>query len=351
MCFLRALSLHHFRNHQKKTLFFSSGINYIHGENARGKTNLLEAIYLLIFGRSFRTPRLDELILFGTSSFAIEAQFEKNGIEQVLKFEFESKKKKITHNATTIFSLHHLLGIVNGVLISPEDRDLIMGDPSIRRQYLDLQIAQTNPLYLHHLLRYLKAMKQRNALLRNQEKKTIEIWEEEMAHSAAYITCARYQAIQELQLLSLDTLSREIDTLSLSYKTHAPVQEKGNQKEYFLEKFSKYRMREYALGFTLVGPHRDDLEILLGGRPARFFGSEGQKRCSITALRFAQWKRLKEQTLESPLLCIDDVGVTLDAHREEKLLASLGQIGQVFLTSPRLPTATYIDTHFIHLDA
>lgn len=340
---LNSLYLRDFRNYVESVITFSPKLNYIYGENAQGKTNLLEAIHLFITGRSFRSPHLMDLIRFGSDSFVLEAHFEKNGIEQTLQFAFSKEGRILFHNATSLPSLSTLLGILNGVIISPEDHALVKGGPAYRRQFLDLQIACENPLYLYHLGRYSKAMRQRNSLLKSNQLKTIEIWEEQMAESAAFLVLKREETINQLK--NEKAFHHQIDALSLSYLSQAPLtQNPENIQEYFLKQFHKMRPRETRQGHTLVGPHRDDLQITIGGHDARQFASEGQTRSCVAVLRLAQWSRLRRITGESPLLCIDDIGISLDCKRENQLYKQLNSVGQVFITSPRnnkdLPSQT-----------
>ncbi len=345
---LTSLFLRNFRNYEEAHFTFSPTLNYIYGENAQGKTNLLEAIHLLITGRSFRTQRLSDLIRFGAPAFYVEAQFKKNGIEQQLKVTFDGEGRTIVHNATSIPSLSALLGILNVVIISPEDHELVKGGPSARRQFIDLQIACESPLYLHHLSRYHRAMKHRNVLLRRRKIDTVSIWEEQMADSATHLTLKRLATIE--QLGSEEALSTQSDQLTLSYQTSAPVKKNPDAlKTYFLKQYEKQRPREIEQGSTLTGPHRDDLTILIGGHEARFFASEGQARSCVTSLRLAQWARLKKATEETPLLGIDDVGFSLDAEREKRLYSQLSTMGQVFITSPRKNPDLPDLTHLIHI--
>ena len=240
---LLSLYLRNFRNYKEAATTFSPKLNYIYGENAQGKTNLLEAIHLLMTGRSFRTHRLTDLIHFDASAFYLEAHFEKNGVDQVLKLTFDSEVRTIIHNATAIPSFSALLGILNGVIISPEDYELVKGSPVVRRQFLDLQIACESPLYLYHLSRYSRAMKQRNILLRRNKLETIAIWEEQMAESATYLTLKRHETIQQLE--KEEAIKTHVDSLTLCYQTTAPVkQDSKTIKAYFLKQYDKYRPRE-----------------------------------------------------------------------------------------------------------
>ena len=343
---IKSLFLRDFRSYSEAYVTFSPKVNFIWGDNAQGKTNLLEALSLLICGRSFRTPHLSELVRFGASSFYLEALFEKNGIEQILKFSFDGKERKIIHNACSLPSLSALLGILSGVILSPEDRSLVKGGPQSRRQFLDLLLAQASPLYLHHLSRYLK---QRNFLLKQKSLKTIAVWEEQMAIAAAFVTCYRAETVRELEKLS-QTETLASDKLDLAYRSQA-LTSVGKDSEalklFFLKQFEKHRSRECELGLTLSGPHRDDLAILLQDKEARSFASEGQQRSCIAALKLAQWRLLDALVDQSPLLCIDDVGVSFDTSRESALYKRVDVLGQVFITSPRPPS---LEGHIIRID-
>jgi DNA replication and repair protein RecF len=339
---IKKIYLRDFRNYAEAMVDFSPGINVLVGENAQGKTNLLEAIGLLMTGRSFRTQHLSELIRFGTSSFYIEALFEKNGVEQTLKFSFNGNERKIIHNATSLPCLSTLLGLLMGVILSPEDRSLVKGGPHTRRHFLDLLLAQATPLYLHHLSRYLKALKQRNVLLRRHLVDAIYPWEEHMALSATFLTRMRSQTIEELERLS-ETETFSTERLNLNYRSSAMTAVGLDEQAlhaYYLKQFEKNRNRECDLGMTLTGPHRDDMTIFLQGKEARQFASEGQQRSCVAALKLAQWKWLETLTEAKPSLCIDEIGVSFDASREEELYQRMQHLGQVFVTTVR-PSSSF----------
>lgn len=334
---IKAIFLRNFRNYREAKITFSPKSNLIWGENAQGKTNLLEALYLFVTGRSFRTSHLQDLIRFGSSEFYLEILFEKQGIEQRLKFTFDGKERKIVYNATSLSSLSALLGIIQGVVLSPEDRALIKGGPSLRRQFLDLLISQAKPLYLQHLSRYLRAMKQRNVLLKENALQTVAIWEEQMATAAAFLTQVRIETVAELNLLcQSETLGT--DQLELLYRSSAFSTAGDNTDQlisYFLNQFAKQRARECELGLTLSGPHRDDLLILVHQKEARHFASEGQQKSCVAALKLAQWKWLSALSEQPPIFCIDDLGVSFDLSRENELFKRMSELSQVFVTSAR----------------
>lgn len=335
--YLRTLYLHNFRLYDEVFFEFCPGINTICGENAQGKTSLLEAIYFLITGRSFRTAQVSDLIRLGSSFFYIEATFSKHGIEQKLRVSYDGKERKVIYNNTLYHSTSSLLGLLQGVLVTPDDLSLIKGGPQVRRHFLDLQIAQIDPLYVHHLARYNRAMRQRNCLLRAKDHVTLDSWEYEMANAAAYLVQQRFLTIADLQSGSRGLhkiFSGEKEELCLTHKTSAPQEmELMDLRNYYLAQFIKMRRREMELGCTLTGPHKDDFTIAIGEKETRFFASEGQQRSCVASLRFAEWERLKRLSSALPLMLIDDVGVSLDSSRREKLLGQLQHLGQVFLTA------------------
>ena len=188
-------------------------------------------------------------------------------------------------------------------------------------------------------------MKQRNALLKQRSLQTIAIWEEHMAHAAVFLTQTRSQSVAELAHLSrAETLGA--DQLELAYRSTALTSKERDLKNYFLKQFEKHRSRECDLGISLSGPHRDDLSIILHGKEARCFASEGQQRSCALALKLSQWKWLKTLTNQTPMFCIDDLGVSFDTHRENALYTRLETLGQVFVTSAHPPTLT---CHLIQL--
>jgi len=336
---LQRLYLRNFRNYVEAIIDFPPGINVIRGNNAQGKTNLLEALYLLGTGRSFRTAHLADLIRHGETYFYLKAEFIKESVAQTVQVFFDGQTRKIQINHTDFTTFSSLLGLIPSVLHAPEDVFLVNGTPGDRRRFLNIHIAQIDPLYVHHLLRYHKAIKQRNALLKQKSTTGILGWEQAMASSAVYLLQKRQEAIihlnpflkEESNLLSLNE-----DSLDIRYLPSHSIAEKEITVSFLSSLWEKQRFRELQLGTTLIGPHRDDLLILLNGKPIKNFSSEGQKKSSATALRFAEWRRLKAVLQTSPILSVDDFEVHLDQRRQLYLKKELDAFGQVFLTTPYL---------------
>jgi DNA replication and repair protein RecF len=322
---IRSLYLRNFRNYRELELDFSPKINLISGNNAQGKTNLLEALYFLSTGRSFRTIQLLDLISYSKPFLYIEADFIKDDIAQSLKLSYDGQAKKMHYNSTEYNHFTNLLGLIPTVILAPEDIELIIGSPATRRRLLDIHLAQLDPLYLYHSSRYFKAIKQRNFLLKKKQEASIESWEQIMLTAARYINSKRHQFITNLQPLVQENmlkLSSGKDSLEIRYQPS------------LTDNYAKTRPKELHIGASMYGPHRDDLIFTINGKEAKSFSSQGQKRCAITALRLAEWQHFADITHSVPILSIDDFGVHLDETRHGLLLEVMQGRGQVFLTSP-----------------
>lgn len=334
---IRSLLLRHVRLYQEAFLLFSDQANLISGHNAFGKTTVLEALYCLMCGRSFRTNRLGELIQEGAHELSIEANFIKHGVHQRLFFAYNGKDRQIIYNSSPLTSLSSLLGILPGVLMTPDDVDLVKGSPQRRRYYLDLQLSQSDPLYVRYLSRYVKAVQQRNFLLRQKDLSTLSVWEQEMATAAAYIVSQRAKAVSELNsrvVASYRLISGDHSKFEIHYLTSLPPEENiETLKERLAQRWMQQRPKELERGETISGPHRDDLKLFINGKTAREHGSEGEQRSCVIAMKLAEWHRLNAMCEEPPMLLIDDVGIGLDANRRSRLLEQSLINGQLFLTS------------------
>jgi len=327
--FVKSLYLRHFRNYSETEIHFSPRLNLFYGENAQGKTNLLEAISLIATGRSFRTTRLQELIQEGSSFFFIEAKIIKNAFEHIVAITFDGQAKKLTLDGNSYSTLQHLLGLVPSVFFTPSDAELADGSPAVRRRFLNVHLAQRDPLYIHHLSRYWRAMKQRNALLRSVDLSAIACWEQEMAESASYLWKMRAHLLSEIQApLQENAVFLSGGRESYEIRGHFAPQES------YATQLQKNRPREKQLGMTLTGPHRDDFSLLINGKSSGTFGSEGQKKSVAFGLRLAEWGLFTKSCEAPALLCIDDLGVHLDSMRRALFSKSLEQLGQVFVTAP-----------------
>jgi DNA replication and repair protein RecF len=342
---LQALELSNFRLYQKKTFLFDRGINVIHGQNGCGKTTLLEAMYLLISGRSFRSQKLSELIRHGAEDFRIEAHFVKHGVEQKLALWSDGKVRKFFYNGTLLSNTSSLLGILIGGLFVPDDIELIKGAPSVRRNFINLHLAQYCPLYIHHFMRYSRALQQRNSLLRNGYTAGLDIWEEQLAIAGAFIIKKRQESLTSLQK-RLSQLLGDTSCWQITYRSS--FDKEDELIESLRKQYVKQRQREIAMGHTLVGPQRDEILFTREGKPLKNFASEGQQRAAVATLRLAQWYELKEFSELTPLMLIDDGWLGLDPTKRQEQAEKWQQMGQLFFTSTE--NSPFSPSHHISLE-
>lgn len=325
MVLLKRLELKNFRIFPALSLEFKPGINAIIGRNALGKTSILEGIHLFSTGRSFRTTRLTDLIRQGATSAFLKVTFEKDGVEQTLSLEFNKEERKIFHNHTRYPYFSSLLGLLPSSIYAPSDISLISGTPSMRRRFLDISLSQKDPSYLSHLVRYNKALLQRNALLKKEETLTLDIWEEEMVKEALPLIEKRQKAVKQLEQLAQKHYKhfiKEEESIALLYEKSVEGKDLG-------ARLAENRKKEFLLGHTLHGPHRDDISFYIQSTLAKSYASEGQKRSLIAALRLAECEEL-----DAPLFLIDDFGMHLDDSRKENFTLLLKSERQTLLTSP-----------------
>ncbi|NGX33147.1 MAG: DNA replication and repair protein RecF [Candidatus Anoxychlamydiales bacterium] len=351
--FLKTLSLRNFRNYSNFTINFSDSLNLICGENAIGKTNLLEAINLISTGKSFRTLNLKELIKHQTNFFFIEAEIITKNLSQIIKIYYDGTTKKITHNANSYPSFTSLLGILPSTLHSPDDLNLIKGKPTSRRKFLNLYLAQEDPLYVHHYLRFTKALKQRNHLLKSKKSHLLKPFNIELAKSAAYLTMKRNSFLKTLQKPLKETLKNLSDVLEKPkiYYLSSIQDEKDLEKTNlsYLKTLEQNQKKDLDFKTTLIGPHRDDFSINFSGKSAKSFASEGQKKMLLYAIRFAEWELLHSKYEVNPLFLIDDFDAHLDEKHKRNLKQALKKFSQVFITMPK-PHENFENAHFINLE-
>jgi DNA replication and repair protein RecF len=329
---LHNLTVSNFRIFDSKTLDLQPGVNLLIGNNAAGKTTLLEAIYLLMAGSSFRAQHPKELMRTGSEQFHVETVFTKASVFQTLSYSFSEAERRVKHNGNLLTNASSLLGVLHAVYLAPHDLQLIKGAPAIRRHYLDLQLAQVDPLYVHHLTRYKKALKQRNVLLRRRSAKTIELFEETLAASASYIVTARKATCERLHRFVSEIYAQICAKEDLVLMRYEGPEE--HSTAYYLTQYARLRPKEMELGYSLLGPHKDDLEIFLNGREAKLFASEGEMRSLAAALKLAEWEVMALQIGDQPLMLLDDFGISLDGHRSQALADLLLNKRQVVITSP-----------------
>ena len=348
----KKVELCNFRNAENETVEFSNGINVLHGENAQGKTNLLEAIYYVSLGKSFRTTHDTEIIRFGEEYASVSLDYESAGREQNITMRMSSnarQRKNVTHNGVKITKLSELVGSFRAVLFSPDHLQMIKDGPSLRRNYLDVAISQIRPMYLHSLQKYNKILLNRNKLLKTAEEDratfnaTIDFWSAQLAHEAAIIAKARAEYIARSGEIIADFYKRmcasgEIDeTPEFIYGGSAKQDGElyfdiETTERNFLRLLSDFHEREIAAGATLYGTHKDDIIINLNGKNTRLYSSQGQQRSLALAMKLAEGEICKMDCGEYPVFLFDDVFSELDSGRRKNFLREITD-RQVIITS------------------
>lgn len=322
------------------------------GRNAQGKTNILESIVYTCTGRSHRTSRDREVIRWGEDFSYIRAIVEKNIGKNMIEIGLSTKEKKMVNiNGTAAKRLGELMGNINGVLFSPEDLSLIKGGPSERRKFLDMEISQITPRYFYNLQKYNRVLTQRNNLLKEIYKnpslrKSLDIWNEQLASTGAYIIHQRSDFIEQLMQISHEmhnTLTFGKEKLDIIYESSIP-QKAGveDTAEHFLEILRHDEQRDIERGITLKGCHRDDIIFMINDIDTRKYGSQGQQRTVVLSLKLSEVDIMKRVTGEMPILLLDDVMSELDEYRQKMLLSSIGDV-QTIITTTDLKDISMID--------
>ena len=337
---LEKLSVINYKNIAEATLEFSPKINCLIGQNGVGKTNMLDAIYYLSFCHSANNPIDSQVIKHGTEFFVLEGTYEDDlhiycGMKRGVKKHFKRNKKEYRR-------LSEHIGLIPIVVVSPSDTLLIEGGSEERRRLMDMVISQYDHGYMEAMNRYNKALQQRNTMLKQEDEPNIDVislFEEQMAFEGERIYQARKAFVEELTPIFQrihETISENREQVGLNYISHC-------QRGPLLEVIQRDRFKDRAIGYSLHGIHRDDLEITLGGHLMKREGSQGQNKTFVIALKLAQFDFLKRTNSKTtPLLLLDDIFDKLDAQRVEQIVKLVAgeEYGQIFIT----------DTNRDHLD-
>lgn len=323
-------------------------LNIFIGNNAQGKTNIIESIYLASFGKSFRTNKDKELIKINNNRAYVKVQGHKRYGEISIELRlWDNKNKEIKTNGISLTKLSELLGNINVVIFSPEDLKLIKGGPSERRRFIDREISHINKKYYYNIMSYNKVLLQRNNLLKNAAYnrnllKTMDIWNDKLVEHGTEVILKRIEFIHRLNALSR-LMHRKItdgkENLEVKYLSNIKVDSKYTSEEVyknFKEKLEKKLENDIKRGFTTVGPHKDDLGIYINDNDIRIFGSQGQQRTAALSLKLSEIEIIKAEIGEYPILLLDDVMSELDINRQKFLIKSLKNV-QTFITITEIP--------------
>lgn len=325
---IRSLELKNFRNYADLGITFDTGTNILYGDNAQGKTNVLESLYVSGTTKSHRGSRDREMIRFDTEAAHIRTVVEKNGAAHKIDIHLKKNSAKgIAVNGVPIRKAGELFGLLNLVVFSPEDLNIIKDGPTQRRRFLDMELSQLDRIYLHNLTKYHKVLQQRNKLLKDIHfrpdlEATLPVWEEQLIGYGTKIIQRRAQFLEELNDIICDihaNISGGKEKLQLCYEPAAAAEE-------FARKMEESRQRDLKMGMTSYGPHRDDVSFLINDTDIRKYGSQGQQRTAALSLKLAEIELVRQLIHDTPVLLLDDVLSELDSSRQNYLLGSIHDI-------------------------
>lgn len=325
--FIKNIKVENFRNYKNQLIEFNKNINIIYGNNAQGKTNILEAIFFSAFGKSFRTSKEKQVIMKEKDFFKIHTEFQKKDREGYIDL-FLGDDKSISVNGVKLNKLSELLGNINIVIFSPEDINLLKDESAVRRKFLDMMISQLRKNYIYNLNNYKKNLEQKNNYLksRNISDDMLDVYDEKLAEYSENVYQYRNEFIEKIKEKIKEIHSNITDEdISIVYKTDC------ESKEKCLEKLKKNREKDKYRGFSSVGCHRDDFKILINGDEVDIYGSQGQNRTAILSLKMAELEVINDEIGEYPILLLDDFMSELDQERITNFLKSINNI-QVIIT-------------------
>lgn len=329
---IKKIKINCFRNYQKEEIKLEKSINLFYGENAQGKTNMIEAIFLGSMGKSFRAKKDREMININAEKAEIEIEYQKSDREGKIKIEL-SNKKNIYLNGIKIKKLSELLGNINTVIFSPDDINLLKGGPQNRRRFLDIMISQLKPNYMYHLNLYLKTIEQRNNYLKqireqNKDENLLDIWDEKLIEEAIIIFQYRNEYVNKIKA-KIKKIHQEItnhkEEIEIEYESNCKI------KEDYSKLLKERRKLDIMKGYTTKGIHRDDFMITINEKPIDIYGSQGQHRTAILSLKLSELKIVKEEIGEEPILLLDDFMSELDKKRIKSFLEKIENT-QVIIT-------------------
>ena len=344
---LQRLVLESFRNHEQTVVDCSLGVNLFLGDNGEGKTNILEGISYLCLSKSFYTVSDSVVMNVNRSGFTTSGTFlsDSNIFYEVrVMFDKQKNQKTITVNKAKVDKASSLIGRFPIVILSPEQSSITIGSPSDRRRFIDFVVSQSSRAYLEALIDYRRILKQRNKTLsemlysRKQNDTAIQPWSEQLIHVGAVIIKKRAEFVEDFKNLVIDSYAKLTGTGEQPGITYLPSFECVSWdcpaiEADFYQALQDHYKEECRVGYSLVGPHRDEFVFQINKLDARSFASQGQHKTFLVALKLAEFFYLKERCNETPILLLDDVLSEMDGRRSQRLLEATAELGQVFITS------------------
>ena len=342
---IESIKLENFRNYESLFLSFHEGTNLFYGDNAQGKTNILESVYLCGTTKSHRDSRDREIIKLDQEESHIRMILSKHEISYQIDMHLKRNKAKgIAINGIPIRRASELIGLGNFIFFSPEDLNIIKNGPSERRRFLDMELCQLNRIYVHNLTNYNRILMQRNRLLKDisfhpEYEDMLDIWDRQMVEYGCQVIRSRDEFVKQLNEIIYEIhkkLSGDREDLKLSYEKNVSEQE-------FEEQLKKSRERDVKLKISHTGPHRDDLMFKIKNIDLRKYGSQGQQRTTALSLKLAEIELVKKKSKDTPVLLLDDVLSELDGNRQRYLLESINDV-QTLITCTGVED--FVKNHF-----
>ena len=345
--FIKRLQMLNYRNYNVLDINLGPHVNVFMGDNAQGKTNILEGIYYCAFARSHRTSKDRELINWNADNALLSVMVGRERLDKRIDISIlKDGKKAIQINKIKIKKIGELFGNFNVVMFSPEDLKIIKDSPGVRRKFIDMELCQLNPKYYYNLVQYNKVLNERNSILRNRNinKDILDVYDMQLVEFGYNIIIDRLEYIQKLNKYSAKIHS-EITSgkEKIEFKYTSTIKDLENIKENFYSLLEKNRVRDCERGITSVGPHRDDFTVLINDIDTKSYGSQGQQRTAVLTIKFSSLKIIKELTGEHPVLLLDDVLSELDFSRKRYILSTIGDIQTII-------TCTGIEDLYEYLD-
>jgi DNA replication and repair protein RecF len=341
---IKAVRLKHFRNYAYASLELDPKLNIIIGDNAQGKTNLLEAIYVSGFAKSFRTSKESDLVNFNEELAYVSVEIERdNGVIEKIEYRINQKsKKEFLVNGINITKISELLGAVNMILFYPDDLKLIKDSPIERRKFLNRELSHISRIYCSDIIDYNKILMQRNELLKKMQfhdnlEEMLDVWDEQLCDKGSRIIVKRLSFIEKLGHISNKihkNITENKENLKIHYVTSIKNLENYDTiKGDLMVLLKKHREMDIRRGFTSIGPHRDDLDIMINDINIKSFGSQGQQRTAALSLKLSEIEIIKEEVGEYPILLLDDVMSELDIKRQRDLIYTLKDVQTIITTT------------------
>ncbi len=324
--FIEKLTLKNFRNYENEVFNFTSGINILVGNNAQGKTNCAEAVFYLCTGYSPRAVRDKQVIRYGEKQALITATSQSRVGKISVTIEFTPSKKNVYINGVPQKKIGELMGNINSVFFNPGELKLIQQSPEDRRRFLDVSLSQMDKKYFYTLSKYKKILEQRNDLLKNPDREivyeTLPLWDSELSLCAIEIIKKRRDFIEKLIPFAKEFHRYVTGGEELELSLETPYFE-GDDVNGLMSAYAEKTEKDLILGYTTVGPHRDDIKIKINGEDVRVYGSQGQQRTTAISLKFAELEVFKQKFNEYPVLILDDALSELDGARRQKIIEKL----------------------------